>query len=90
VRAALSALPQEIRFILRHDSAPIIFESLHDATDFLKNPTFNMNNPQESYLYQITYSDGYEFEKTVETLKELRRLHKQINILADHMNTLGG
>jgi hypothetical protein len=88
VRAALSALPQEIRFILRHNSAPIVFESLDDATTFLNNPTFNMKNPQESYLYQITYSDGYEFEKTVGTLEELRVLHSQINVLATHMNEL--
>ena len=88
VRAALSALPQEIRFILRHDSAPVVFVSLDDATMFLNNPTFNMDNPRESYLYQITYSDGYEFEKTVATLEELKMLHEQINVLATHMNTL--
>ena len=88
VRAALSVLPQEIRFILRHDSAPVVFESLDDATMFLNNPTFNMDNPRESYLYQITYSDGYEFEKTVATLEELKMLHEQINVLATHMNTL--
>lgn len=88
VRASLSALPQEIRFVLRHDSQPITFETVIDATNFLKSPTFNMTSPIESYLYQVTYSDGSEFEKSVSTLDELRELHKQIEILTEHMNKL--
>lgn len=88
VRASLSALPQEIRFVLRHDSQPIIFETVTAATDFLKRPTFNMASPIESYLYQVTYSDGSEFEKSVSALDELRGLHKQIEILTEHMNNL--
>jgi hypothetical protein len=34
VRAVLSALPQEIRFVLRHDSTPLIL------THWLKSPNF--------------------------------------------------
>jgi hypothetical protein len=88
VRASLSALPQEIRFVLRHDSQPITFETVTAATDFLKAPRFNMTSPIESYLYQVTYSDGSEFEKSVSTLDELRKLHNQIEILTEHMNNL--
>jgi len=88
VSATLSALPQEIRFVLRHDSTPIAFETVTAATDFLKAPEFNMDSPIESYLYQITYSDGSEFEKSVSTLEELRELHNQIEILTEHMNNL--
>ena len=65
-RATLSSLPQEIRFILRHDSMPITFESVAAATDFLKSPNLNMTSLIESYLYQVTYSDGSEFEKAVD------------------------
>lgn len=88
VRATLSALPQEIRLILRHDSMPIAFESVTAATEFLKSPNFNMTSPIESYLYQVTYSDGSEFEKSLDNLGELRRLHGQIVILTEHMNKL--
>jgi hypothetical protein len=88
VSASLSALPQEIRFILRQDSSPIIFESVNEASKFLKSPTFNMTEPTESYIYQITYSDGSEFEKAVENLGELRDLHEQIKHLTTHMNKL--
>jgi hypothetical protein len=88
VRATLSALPQEIRLILRHDSMPIAFESVTAATNFLKSPNFNMTSPIESYLYQVTYSDGSEFEKSLDNLDELRILHGQIVILTEHMNKL--
>ncbi len=88
VRSSLSALPQEIRFILRHDSIPIAFDSVSDAREFLKSPNFNMSLPIESYVYEITYSDGTEFEKSVDDLEGLRKLHEQIAILTDHMNKL--
>lgn len=88
VRATLSALPQEIRFVLRHDSMPISFETVADATEFLKSPAFNMSSPIESYLYQVTYSDGSEFEKSASDLEELKKLHEQIVILTEHMNNL--
>lgn len=88
VRSKLSALPQEIRFFLRQDSKPVIFESLVEATEFLRAPNFAMDNPQESYLYQITYSDGSEFERTAMSIDELQQLHSQITALAEHMNKL--
>jgi hypothetical protein len=88
VRGALSALPQEIRFILRHDSSPLIFDSLAEASQFLKTPKFNMEKPQKNYLYQITFSDGSEFEKTVPSLEILKQLHQQIELLAFHLNKI--
>lgn len=88
VKAKLSALPQEIRFILRQDSHPIIFESVSDATNFLKSPEFKMTNPNESYVYQITFSDGSEFERSILNISELQALHKTITRLTTHMENL--
>ncbi len=88
VKAKLSALPQEIRFILRQDAYPIVFESVSDATNFLKNPAFKMTNPRESYVYQITFSDGSEFERSILDMSELKALHKTITILTTHMEKL--
>jgi len=88
VRSKLSALPQEIRFLLRHDSTPVVFQSLAGATAFLQDPLFSMDTPIESYLYQVTYSDGSEFEQVAASLDDLRSLHDQISALADHMNDL--
>lgn len=88
VRAKLCSLPQEIRFILRHDSTPIVFESVKEASNFLVSPDFNMNSPRESYLYQVTYSDGGEFEKSVDNINHLRDLHARISRLTCHMDRL--
>jgi hypothetical protein len=88
VKSKLSALPQEIRFILQHNFPPIVFESIDEATKFLQNPAFQMDNPTESYVYQVIYSDGSEFEQSVASLERLRELHRQITTLADHMNKL--
>lgn len=88
VRSTLSALPQEIRFILRQDSQPISFESVAEASEFLKSPTFEMNSPIETYIYEVTYSDGSEFIKEVDTLEELSALHDEIQMLEKHMREL--
>ncbi len=85
VRAALGALPQEIRFISQWQSKPVIFESITEATKFLKRPTFDFDSPHESYVYEITYSDGTEFERLVGTLDEVRELHREIDRLAKHV-----
>lgn len=90
VRGALGALPQEIRFIARHDSAARVFETIGDASTFLDNPDFDFAAPVESYVYQITYSDGSEFERAVVTLDELRMLHAQTDRLASHMGAISG
>jgi len=88
VRAKLSALPQEIRLVLRQESQPIIFRSVEEVSLFLQSPSFTMDTPQESYLYQITYSDGSEFEKSVLSIHDLSALHRQIRLLSEHMNNL--
>lgn len=88
VRSHLSALPQEVRFILMHKSEPVVFESVEEAQSFLDSPTFEMSNPQESYVYEITYSDGSLFSKDVASLDELRTLHEQITSLEAHMRKI--
>jgi len=62
VRAKLGALPQEIRVIARQASAPRVFESVADAAVFLDQPDFDFGDPQETYVYQVTYTDGSEFD----------------------------
>lgn len=90
VRSTLSALPQEIRFILRHNSQPISFESVKEASTFLENPIFQMDSPIEAYIYEITYTDGSEFTKEVSTIQELKSLHEQIQCLEKHMRKILG
>jgi hypothetical protein len=89
VRGALGALPQEIRFIERHSSAPAVFESVREASAFLENPAFDFGDPLQSFVYQITYSDGSEFERAVQSIEDLRALHGEIERLAQYVGALG-
>jgi hypothetical protein len=88
VRARLSALPQEIRIVLRHESAPLTFVSTEEVRSFLEQPSFQMNYPIESYVYQATYSDGAEFEKVVDSMAALKTINGQVERLANHVKCL--
>jgi len=88
VESSLSALPQEIRFVLRQDSEPVIFETVESATLFLSNPQFIMDNPIESYIYQVTFSDGHEFNYYSENLNDINTVHKSVEKLVNHINNL--
>jgi hypothetical protein len=88
VRAALGALPQELRFIAQRQSQPVVFASIPEATEFLKSPAFDFGSPRENYIYEITYSDGTDFERPVGTLDDLRALHADIARLAQHVAAL--
>ena len=88
VRASLGALPQEIRFISQRRSRPAVFESIDDASDFLSTPEFDVSVEIEDFIYQITYSDGTEFERAVASIDKLKMLHHEIERLANHVNLL--
>jgi len=90
VFAALAALPQEICLTARQSSNPRVFETIADAGEFLDAPEFDFADPTESYMYEITYSDGSEFSRDVGTLDELKLLHSQIERLADYVEALYG
>lgn len=90
VRAALGALPQEIRLIGQRQSKPEIFETIAQASAFLQKPTFNFSQFAENFIYEITYTDGTEFERTLGTISEVETLHREIERLAAHMGSLGG
>jgi hypothetical protein len=88
VTSSLSALPQEIRFQEANKSSYKRFESVERATAFLENPNFEHENGSESYYYEITYSDGYEFKREVETFAKLKELHSELVKLISHMEDI--
>ncbi len=88
VRSKLSALPQELRFKLRRDSQPVVFESISEASRFLREPSFDLSNPAETYLYEITYSDGSEYSSHVTSNADLKALHEMTVKLSAHMERL--
>ncbi|MBI3910692.1 MAG: hypothetical protein HY320_07140 [Armatimonadetes bacterium] len=88
VGAALAALPQEIRITESVHSRPAVFNSIAAATAFLASPIFEPVEGSVSYRYGITYSDGSEFFREIATIGELRQLHDQLRVLAEHMEGL--
>ena len=88
ISSSLSALPQEIRFQEANRSEYQSFESIKKATEFLKNPQFEYKEGDESYIYEITYSDGYEFSREVDSLTKLRELHTELVKLINHMEKI--
>ena len=73
---------------MQRQSNPVVFESIPEATEFLKDPRFDFDSPAESYTYEITYSDGSEFERPVSSVEDLRKLHRDIDRLAQHITSL--
>jgi hypothetical protein len=88
VRAALGSLPQEIRIIAQRQSKPEVFETIKDATTFLHDPKFDFSDLVENFVYEITYTDGTEFERTLDTIDEVKALHREIERLAKHRGSL--
>ncbi len=87
--AALSALPQEIRIKEARLSEPILFKNTEEVSNFLQAPKFTHLSVPSSYTYEITYSDGTEFKRDVDSLIDLKILHTQVQSLVDHMSRIG-
>ncbi|MHB1424937.1 MAG: hypothetical protein ACYC3I_17330 [Gemmataceae bacterium] len=90
IRGALGALPQEIRIIAQRQSKPEVFETIAEATAFLHNPKFDFPNLVENFIYEITYTDGTEFDRMLDTIEEVKTLHQEIERLAVHIGSLKG
>lgn len=85
VVGALSALPQEIRFVRSHHGTPVCFQDTVAAEEFLRSPKFTEERGFESYRYEVTYSDGFEFSRDVADLDGLRELHASLRKMVEHV-----
>jgi len=83
--ASLSSLPVEIRIRESLVSDPQIFETVEEASLFLKNPKFTRTGDSRSYTYEISYSDGSEFSRDLPDITGLRELHGQLLSMVTHM-----
>lgn len=87
VQAALSSAPLEFRIVGHLLSAPMVFASFEEVSSFLASstPSFEFTDPTKRFSYQVSYSDGTEFERELRSLEELKELHQQITALVAHM-----
>lgn len=88
VLSALSALPQEIRIIESAHSDVVVFENVSEVSEFLKNPEFLHQGTDTTYEYSITYSDGFEFIRTLKKLDDVKSLHAQVEHLVRHVQSV--
>jgi len=88
IKLRLSSSPQQFSFVLKHSSLPLVFDSIEDANDFIENGTIKMSNPSESFVYQVIYIDGTEFQKEVNTKEELKEIHQQMTLLYEYMKKI--
>ena len=49
---------------------------------------FDFSKVAENLVYEITYTDGTEFERTLDTVEDVKRLHQQIELLSIHLASL--
>lgn len=85
VLAALTATPQEIVIRSLRLSAPQVFVTIEAAKEFLNAPQFNFEGNEQEFTYEVTYSDGSDFSRRLNTLEEVVELHEELTALVNHM-----
>lgn len=85
--ASLCATPQEIRIYVLQKSEPAIFKTLDEVSDFLKSkaPSFIPSANVDQYEYEVVFSDGTGFGRSLNSLNELREINQQLLMLVTHM-----
>jgi hypothetical protein len=86
IYGSLTATPQEIRIYSVEKFGPIIFDSILKAEEFLslKSPEFSTKKEISQYEYEVTFSDGSEFSRSLQTLKDVRELNRNLLQLVNH------
>ena len=90
IYSALTAMPQEIRIFSLSRCGPVVFDSIQTAAIFLsdEDPNFPTSGEINQYEYQVSFSDGTEFSRTLNTLEEVRKVNSQLLLLVEHVNNL--
>lgn len=88
--SALTAAPQEIRIFSLARCGPIVFDSIQIAAKFLSNsnPEFPAAGAISKFEYEVSFSDGSEFSRSLNTLEEVREVNLQLLQLVKHVNQL--
>lgn len=88
--SALTATPQEIRIFSLSRCGPIVFDSIQNAAIFLSNinPKFPAAGQISQFEYEVSFSDGSEFSRSLNTLDEVREVNFQLLQLVKHVNQL--
>jgi hypothetical protein len=87
---SLTAMPQEIKIYMLKKSAPVIFNNIVDAQNFLKtqNPSFPLSSGIEEFEYEVVFSDGTEFGRSLSSLDKVRQVNEDLTSLVKHIQSL--
>lgn len=90
IYSALTAAPQEIRIFSLARCGPVVFDSIENAAVFLSdnNQEFPAAGEIRQFEYEVSFSDGSEFSRTLNTLEEVREVNSQLLLLVEHVNQL--
>lgn len=90
IKGSLMASPQEIRIYALARCGPVLFDSIEKATEFLSNekPSFPSAGEAKHYEYEVSFSDGSNFFRELQSLEEVRIVNGQLLALVQHFSTL--
>lgn len=90
IYSALIAAPQEIRIYSLARCGPVVFDSIQHAAEFLSQgkPQFPAAGEITQFEYEVTFSDGSEFSRTLKSLEDVRLVNEQLLALVKHINAL--
>ncbi len=88
--SALTATPQEIRIYSLARCGPVVFDSIERAAVFLsaEAPPFPVGGVFSQFEYEVSFSDGSSFSRTLNSLDGVRKVNAQLRQLVDHVNHL--
>lgn len=90
IHGSLTATPQEIRIYSLTKYGPVVFDSIRKADAFLSQsaPMFPTKSQVRQYEYEVSFSDGSEFSRSLNSLDDLRSLNGQLLRLVNHFSKL--
>lgn len=87
ITAALCAIPQEIRICMLSKSEPVVFQTIEQATKFVDSRSlrFRQSKDNQHFEYEVVFSDGSEFSRTLASVSALRDTNGALAALVSHM-----
>lgn len=92
ISSSLTSTPQEIRIYSLARFGPVIFDSIESAADYLDGTKqeFPLNSEVSQYEYEVAFSDGSKFFRTLDTINDVKNVNNQLLQLVNHFSKFSG
>jgi hypothetical protein len=90
IYGALTATPQEIKIYSLARCGPVVFDSIESASIFLSTSPqkFPAAGEISQYEYEVSFSDGSNFTRTLNSISEVKNVNEQLQFFVTHVNKL--